>query len=102
MHVDAQDYYRSCDVCQRMGKPSKRDEMPLVPQLTLHAFDKWVVEFVGPISRAGNQIGARYIITTMNYLTQWKEDAFVKDCIATTTTKFLFENFVTRFGCPNI
>ena len=69
MHVDAQDYYRSCNVCQRTGKPSKIDEMQLVPQLTLQAFYKWVVDFVGPISLAGKCMGARYIITVTDYLT---------------------------------
>jgi hypothetical protein len=29
LHRDAKDYYRACDVCQRFGKPSRRDEMPL-------------------------------------------------------------------------
>ena len=53
MHADAHDYCHSYDVYQRMGKPSRRDEMPLVPKLTLQAFDKWVVDFVGPISLAG-------------------------------------------------
>ena len=26
----------------------------------------------------------------------------IKDCIAVTTTKFLFQNVLIRFGCPNI
>ena len=30
MHVDARDYWRSCDVCQCIRKPSRRDEIPLV------------------------------------------------------------------------
>ena len=30
LHNDATDYARSYDVCQRVGKPSRRDEMPLV------------------------------------------------------------------------
>ena len=69
MHVNPQDYCWICDVCQRMGKPSKRDEIPLVPQLTLKDFDKWVVDFVGPISPAEKRTGARYIITMADYLT---------------------------------
>jgi hypothetical protein len=40
LHRDAKDYYRACDVCQRVGKPSRRDEMPLAPHLTLQAFEK--------------------------------------------------------------
>ena len=76
--------------------------MMLVPQITLQAFDKWVIEFVGPISPPGKRTGMRYIITTTNYLTRWVEAVHVKYCTATTMTKFLFENMVTRFNCPKI
>jgi hypothetical protein len=34
LHKDVKEYYRACDVCQRVGKSSRRDEMPLAPQLT--------------------------------------------------------------------
>ena len=35
LHNDATYYARSYDVCQRVGKPSWRDEIPLVSQVTL-------------------------------------------------------------------
>ena len=31
LHKDAKEFCRSCDVCQRTGRPSRRDEMPLNP-----------------------------------------------------------------------
>lgn len=31
LHQDSKVYSRTCDVCQRTGKPSRRDEMPLNP-----------------------------------------------------------------------
>jgi hypothetical protein len=31
LHRDSKEYYRACDVCQRVGKPSIRDEIPLAP-----------------------------------------------------------------------
>jgi hypothetical protein len=43
LHKDAKDYSRACDVCQRVGKPSRRDEIPLAPQLTLQEFEKWAI-----------------------------------------------------------
>jgi hypothetical protein len=62
LHKDAKEYCRACDVCQRVGKPSKRDEMHLSPQLTLQAFEKWAIDFVGPINPPGKHTRALYII----------------------------------------
>jgi hypothetical protein len=31
LHKDAKEYYKACDVYQRIGKPYRRDEMPLSP-----------------------------------------------------------------------
>ena len=68
----------------------------------MQAFDKWAIDFVGPINPPGKRTGARYIITVIDYLTRWAKAAPVKDCNATTSTQFLFENILTRFGCPCI
>jgi hypothetical protein len=102
LHRDAKDYYRAYDVCQRVGKSSRRDEMPLVPQLTLQAFEKWAIDFVGPINPPGKCTREIYIITTTEYLTIWAEERVVKDCSATTTACFIFDDIITKFGCPNI
>ena len=76
--------------------------MSLVTQITLQAFEKWVVDFVIPINPPRKRIGARYIITAMDYLTRWYEPTPVKGCTVTTTVKFLFDNVVTIFECLKI
>jgi transposase InsO family protein len=73
--------------------------MPLAPQLTLQAFEKWAIDFVGPINPPGKCIGARYIITTIEYLTRWAEAREFKDCSETTAARFIFDDIITRFGC---
>jgi transposase InsO family protein len=76
--------------------------MPLEPQLNLQAFEKWAIDFMGPINSPGKHTGARYIITTTKYLTIWAEERAVKDCSVTTTARFIFDDIITRFRCPKI
>jgi hypothetical protein len=87
--------FQICDVYQRVGKSNKRDEMPLQPQVTLQTFNKWKIDFVGPINPLSKRIGARYIITVTEYLTILVEVAPVKDCNTETTSHFLFEQVIT-------
>lgn len=101
LHQDSKAYCKACDVCQSIGRPSRRDEMPLNPQMMLQPFEKWAIYFIGSIRPQG-KTGARYIITATEYLTHWVEAQLVKDCTGATTTKFLFEHVLTRFGCPRI
>jgi len=95
LHQDSKAYYKACDVCQRTSRPSQRHELPLNPQMTLQPFEKWIIDFVGPIQPQGNKTGVRYIITAIEYLTRWAEAQPVKDCIGATAAKFLFEYVLT-------
>ena len=76
--------------------------MPLVPQVTLQAFDKWAIDFIGPINPCANKYGERYIITATDYLTRWDEAQPIKDCSTAIAVKFIFDNILSRFGCPRI
>ena len=46
---DVSRYVRGCDSCQRMGIPTSSDEMSLQPQVMIEPFEKWALDFVGPI-----------------------------------------------------
>lgn len=50
LFVDAKEYCKHCDVFQWIEKPCRRDELPLFPVRALDLFDKWAIDFVGPIN----------------------------------------------------
>jgi hypothetical protein len=76
--------------------------MSSIRQVTLQVFEKWEIYFFEPINPHAKILGARYIITATKYLTRWVEVALVKYCSVVTTSHFLFEQVITRFGCPSI
>ena len=51
-----------------------------------------------PISPTSNL--NRYIITATDYATMWAEAKASVNADAHSTAKFLYENVITRFGCP--
>lgn len=55
---------------------------------------------MGPVNPPTCHSNGRYIITTTYYLTRWVEVALVKNCIANIASKFIFENIITQFRCP--
>jgi transposase InsO family protein len=76
--------------------------MPLRSQVKLQEFDKWEIDYMGPINPPPKRTGERYIITVIEYLTRWAEAAPVTYCSAKTTAHFLFEQVITRFWCPRV
>ena len=70
LHKDSKAYCKACDACQRMGRPSQRDEFPLQPQVSLQPSEKWVIDFVGPIQPYGMKMVSCYIITASSRFMQ--------------------------------
>jgi len=100
LHVDIKEFVKKCDVCQRMGRPSHRDELPLQPVQVLQPFEKWAVDFIGPITLVARHLKAPYIITTKEYLKRWVEAAAVRNCMVETAARFIFKNIISQFGFP--
>ncbi|RVW97604.1 hypothetical protein CK203_046476 [Vitis vinifera] len=47
-NVVADHLSRSCDRCQRLGKLTRRNQMPMNPILIVDLFDVWGIDFMGP------------------------------------------------------
>jgi len=97
IHKDSKEFSKNCDVCQRVGKTLRQDELPLNPAHIVKIFYKWAIDFIGPITPPIGHSCARYIITTTEYLTRWEKAATVKDYTTKKSTRFIFENIISRF-----
>eukprot|EP00253_Pinus_taeda_P018791 PITA_18791 len=95
---DAKKYVKSCDSYQRMGRPTATDEMPLQPQVHLEPFEKWALDFIGPINPTSN--GKKYILVCTNYVTKWAEAKALVRATEHTVVNFLFEEIFVRYGVP--
>ncbi|KAH9325544.1 hypothetical protein KI387_005722, partial [Taxus chinensis] len=67
-YKDSNEYVKLCDHFQCLGNPRHRDEMSLQPIASTEPFEKWLINFVGPISPPVHRTNANYIITCTNYL----------------------------------
>nr|GEW22957.1 reverse transcriptase domain-containing protein [Tanacetum cinerariifolium] len=96
IYRDAQDLVKNCNVCQRQGKISQRDEMPQNSIQVCEIFDVWGIDFMGPFpSSSGNN----YILVAINYLSKWVEAKALPTNDARVVCKFL-KNLFAQFGTP--
>ena len=100
MHKDVHLFIRSCDPCQRQGRPLTSGKWPLTPIMPLAPFEKWGIDFVGPIQPVTKHKRNRYILVATDYATKWVEALALKTNDAKVTATFIFDHIITRFGCP--
>ncbi len=77
-----------------MGRPTATDEMPLQPQVHLEPFEKWALDFIGPINPTSN--GKRYILVCTDYVTKWAEAKALVRATEQTVVNFLFEEIFCK------
>ncbi|RVW66550.1 Retrovirus-related Pol polyprotein from transposon 297 [Vitis vinifera] len=93
---DAHEVSKGCDKCQRLGKLSRRNMMPLNPILIVDLFDVWGIDFMGPFPMS---FGHSYILVGVDYVSKWVE-AIPCRTNDHKVVKFLKENIFSRFGVP--
>eukprot|EP00253_Pinus_taeda_P017664 PITA_17664 len=76
---DAKQYVRRCDSCQIVGRPTLSNEMPLQPQVLIEPFEKWALDFIGPINPPSKKkkyilkrLGRRLPEALWAYRTTWR------------------------------
>ncbi|RVW70553.1 putative mitochondrial protein [Vitis vinifera] len=91
---DALTMCRSCDRCQRLGKLTRKNMMPLNPILIVDLFYVWGIDFMGPFPMS---FGYSYILVGVDYVSKWVEAIPCKAMITE-----LFSNFSKRTSSPDL
>nr|GEY18912.1 reverse transcriptase domain-containing protein [Tanacetum cinerariifolium] len=86
IYRDAHNLVISCDICQRQGKFSQRDEMPQKVIQVCEIFDVWGIDFMGPFPSLREN---RYILVAKDYLSKWVEAKALPTNDARIVVKFL-------------
>ncbi|RVW58358.1 Pro-Pol polyprotein [Vitis vinifera] len=94
---DAFTMCRSCDKCQRLGKLTHKNMVPLNPILIVDLFYAWGIDFMGPFLMS---FGYSYILVGVDYVSKWLEAIPCKRNDHRVVLKFLKEKHFSRFGVP--
>ena len=96
MKKDVEEYVKSCDKCQRRGKPVGKHELHSIR--TNEPFERIGIDIVGPLPESKN--GNRYIVVAVDYFTKWSEARALKEATAKEVSRFIYEDIICRHGCP--
>uniref|UniRef100_A0A2N9FJE9 Integrase catalytic domain-containing protein n=1 Tax=Fagus sylvatica TaxID=28930 RepID=A0A2N9FJE9_FAGSY len=97
MFKDTHSFCKRCLECQKLGKVTRRNMMPMSPILEIEVFDCWGIDFMGPFSQS---FGNLYILLVVDYVSKWVEVIACKVNDHKVVLKFLREHIFSRFGMP--
>jgi hypothetical protein len=89
---------QKCHACQTYNHKIRSHPAPLHPVVSVGPFAKWGIDFMTchPHSARGHG----YIIVAVDYFTKWAEAMPTFDNTGKTTTLFIFNHIIARFGVP--
>jgi len=94
---DSFKFVRSCDICQRSFDKQKYSVMPLKPLLATRPFEKWGLDFIGPINPP-SLAGHISILTTTSYFSKWFEAIALKNARDEQVINFMQDIIFSCFG----
>ena len=78
-----------------MGQLNQANEMPLCPQVMIKPFEKWAIDFVGPINTT--YLNKKHILVCIDFVTKRVEVKAVSFATERVVVEFFFTKSFTKF-----
>jgi hypothetical protein len=75
------------------------DKIPLHPHVMIEPFEKWALDFVGPISPMSHK--KNYILVCTDYVTKWVKEKSLFRATKKSVVEFIYEDIFTHFCVPH-
>jgi transposase InsO family protein len=98
MFREAAQYVRNCPSCQRYKTPQQQPPGKMYPTPNRQPWETVSTDLVGPLPRSSR--GICYVVVMQDRFTKWVQCRAVRKATARAVTKALYEDVITRFGCP--
>jgi hypothetical protein len=97
---DIRYFGKHCPVCQITQKKSSKENETAFHQVDveLQPFERWALDVVGPLPPS--LTGKQYIITAIDYATNWPIAKAVASADDETTATFIYEEVYSAYGAP--
>jgi transposase InsO family protein len=95
---DCVEVVKKCHPCQIFTKKMHAHPAPMFPVIIVGPFTKWGVDFM--TCHWTSARGHHYIIVVIDYFTKWVEAMPTFSNDGETTTLFIFNQVIARFGVP--
>ena len=99
MYADILGYIKGCDDCQKSKRHHHAHPAPLKPMPIEGRFDRWHMDFLGPI-KSNNKDGYKHVLLVVDSYTRWPEAFPTKTQDASEVASILYREIFTRYGAP--
>ena len=95
MIKDTYNFCKGCLECQKLGRVTRKNMMPMSPIFEIEVFDCWGIDLMGTFPQS---FGNPYILLAVDYVSKWVEAITYKVNDHKVVLKFLREHIFSPFG----